>query len=233
MEKLYVTHRGPNWPLLMEMLHHSQGAQSDLYLWKMLHHSRGPQLIFINGKTLRHSWGAPTDLYWWKNLTSLMGGRNWPLLMEMLHHSQGAQSDLYLWKMLHHSRGPQLIFINGKTLRHSWGAPTDLYWWKNLTSLTRGPDWPLLMEKRYVNHRGPLRSLDLYQLIYINLNICGEEFSGFPSLFCVLFKINTHQTFKDTRPKPAYGRQGLDWNYNGPPLIQKHHVTHGGPQPTF
>ena len=160
-------------------------------------------------------------------------GPNWPLLMEMLHHSQGAQSDLYLWKMLHHSRGPQLIFINGKTLRHSWGAPTDLYWWKNLTSLTRGPDWPLLMEKRYVNHRGPLRSLDLYQLIYINLNICGEEFSGFPSLFCVLFKINTHQTFKDTRPKPAYGRQGLDWNYNGPPLIQKRHVTHGGPQPTF
>ena len=162
-----------------------------------------------------------------------MGGRNWPLLMEMLHHSQGAQSDLYLWKMLHHSRGPQLIFINGKTLRHSWGAPTDLYWWKNLTSLTRGPDWPLLMEKRYVNHRGPLRSLDLYQLIYINLNICGEEFSGFPSLFCVLFKINTHQTFKDTRPKPAYGRQGLDWNYNGPPLIQKHHVTHGGPNRPF
>ena len=151
-------------------------------------------------------------------MTSPTQGPDWPLLVE--------KRDV-------NNKGPQLTSLDGKTLCHQRGAATDLYWWKCVMSPMWGPKWPLLMEKRYVNHRGPLRSLDLYQLIYINLNICGEEFSGFPSLFCVLFKINTHQTFKDTRPKPAYGRQGLDWNYNGPPLIQKHHVTHGGPQPTF
>ena len=38
---------------------------------------------------------------------------------------------------------------------HWQGDPTDLLWCKNVTSLTRGPNWPPLVQKRYVTHAGP------------------------------------------------------------------------------
>ena len=42
-----------------------------------------------------------------------------------------------------------------------------------------------------------------------------------------------HKSFDNTRPKPAYGRQGLDWIVGpGYSLIKKRDVTHGGPQLT-
>ena len=63
--------------------------------------------------------------------------------------------------------GSQLTSFDPKKLRYWRRVPNDLIWTKNVTLLTQVPNWPPLIQKRYVTDAGSqLTSIDPKTLRY-------------------------------------------------------------------